>query len=745
MNDAPEETNARDYRVREFTQLRLTLREDLQFTPHFESGEACYIVEDDTQSRYFRIGITEYLFISMFDGKITIGDALQRLSQLEGDHALSEPEATIICKWLVDTELATTPESTKTERLSEVAGRFQSAKNMGRLNPVCVRVPFSYPDRFFQKVTPLLQYAFGRVAAAVGIIAVLFALQNVTYAWDAFMLSAQGITSPSRWLWLLVVWVVLKIVHETAHGVVCRKHGGSVHEAGAVFILFMPLAYVDLTSSWRFRSRWHRIQTAAAGMYIEIWLAAVAAIMWASTAPGLLNDLCFNVVIMAGVTTLVFNANPLMRFDGYYILSDWLEIPNLYSRGNQYLMSLGRSWILGESTPAQLDWSRRDCIIRIYGIAAFIWRIFICFWIVVGAAMMFHGFGILLAVFALAMWLGFPMLDLWGYIRRDDGSSGQRTRRFFLASTGCVAMTVGVLCLLPWPGAHRARAIVQYEPLAIARAESPGFVKEIFVTTGQQVKKGQPIAQLENRQLLSELDDLKLAIQISQLKARVFKQTDEIYSYQAEMEQLASLQSKWEEKQQQVDSLLIRAEADGRLIARNLELHLGTYLEVGDEIAAVGNESQKELRVAIPQQDFKYFQTQVGQPINARITGGVVLDSKVDRVVPRANNYAPHESMYGANGGPLPSRANPDAETDAEKHVLLNPHFTGVVSLSTQQSRELFVGQQGVVWFGHGARSMGEALWTMIRQSLPEPLLRQYSSLTQQLSLARPIHPTLVK
>ena len=271
----------------------------------------------------------------MFDGQTSVGEAVVRLSKLDLEHQLTEAEATAVCKWLVDAELAHTSASSDGRRLAINAVDRTIKRRLGLWNPLCMKVPLAYPDRWVAKVTPWLGSFFTAGFTLLGAILVIVASYQVTAAWENFSAASRGIFTPARWLWLVACWLLLKVVHESAHAIVCRKYGGPVHEAGAIFVLFAPLAYVDLTSSWRFRSKWKRIHTAAAGMYVELWIAAIAAIAWVATDPGQVNDLCFNLVLMASLTTIVFNANPLMRFDGYYMLSDLLEIPNLYSEGQQ--------------------------------------------------------------------------------------------------------------------------------------------------------------------------------------------------------------------------------------------------------------------------------------------------------------------------------------------------------------------------------------------------------------------------
>ncbi len=446
-----------------------------------------------------------------------------------------------------------------------------------------------------------------------------------------------------------------------------------------------------------------------------------AAIAWVATDPGQVNDLCFNLVMMASLTTIVFNANPLMKFDGYYILSDLLEIPNLYSEGQQHLQYLGRRYILGENVTSTLGWSARDVFTRVYGIAAFAWRIFICASLVIAASMLFHGMGILLAIVAVALWVGVPIVRLLKHVGRPDGL--QRYRRRRLAVTMVAVGTIGFLVLgsVPWPGVKRAAAVVQYEPLAFVRASSPGFVEKIHVLSGQQVEAGQVIAKLRNRQLVAEQHDLELAIKQSLIKSRVFKQSDEMHSYQAEMEQLWSLQDKLSEKREQVDQLTLLAPVAGRVVARELSIRIGTYMQIGDELAAIGDETRKELQIAIPQSDHEPFLAQLGNPINVRISG-VVLTSELASVEPRATMKAPQESMYAALGGPLESRAV-DSEQGGRTFELLAPHFTGVVTLSPTVARDLRVGQSGVVWFGRYQETVGSVLQRQLRKFLPSSLM----------------------
>lgn len=173
----------------------------------------------------------------------------------------------------------------------------------------------------------------------------LAAVWQLISSWSSFTKELQTVVAPHNWPSLMIAWILLKVLHESAHGLVCKKYGGVVSETGIMFLWGMPVPYVDVTSSWAFRSKRQRIYTALAGMYVELFVAALAALFWSHTGPGWIHYWCVHLVVIAGISSLLFNGNPLMRFDGYYVLMDLLEIPNLYGFGQQFCAACGaKSW-----------------------------------------------------------------------------------------------------------------------------------------------------------------------------------------------------------------------------------------------------------------------------------------------------------------------------------------------------------------------------------------------------------------
>lgn len=483
-----------------------------------------------------------------------------------------------------------------------------------------------------------------------------------------------------------------------------------------MFVLFAPLAYVDVTSSWRFRSKWQRIHTAAAGMYIELLIAFVAAIIWSRTGPGWLNETSFNLVVMASFTTLAFNANPLMRFDGYYILSDFLELPNLYASGQQYLSYLVNRYLLGTTRAPDRWCTGKGVFIKIYGISSFVWRIIVSIGLVVAATTMFAGAGVVLAIMATALWLGPPLLRFVKTLVTDAALT-RRNRVQFLATTGTF-LTLAVLSftVIPWPGVVRAPAIVEYSPLAVVRAGSPGFLQQINVRNNQFVTEGDVLAVLVNDEIGLELAELELDIEDSRQLCRTHQNKRHLADYQAEVKRRESLAKQRRQKQGEVDQLTVRSPISGRIIGRNLDVLRNTYIRQGAEIFSIGHKQAMEVRISVAQVDLETFTRHIAKPVMVRLSGVSRFSSPLVKVSPRASTEPFHAALCAPNGGPLAvrrERENDDASAN-ESFELLVPRFSAVVGLDDQNCSDLHAGQCGTASFWDGSDTMGRHLHNVL-------------------------------
>ena len=211
------------------------------------------------------------------------------------------------------------------------------------LNIMFMRFPLLDPDRFLVRTLPVVRKLISPFGAVLWLLVVGFGLNIVVDNFSALRVQGQGMLATNNLFLLYLGLIVVKTFHEFGHAYFCRRFGGEVHVMGVMLMIFTPMPYVDATSSWSFRERWKRVLVGAAGMIVEIFIAAIAAFFWAQTGPGILHSLAYNIMFVASVSTVIFNVNPLMRFDGYYILSDLLEIPNLNQRAMHALAASGRN------------------------------------------------------------------------------------------------------------------------------------------------------------------------------------------------------------------------------------------------------------------------------------------------------------------------------------------------------------------------------------------------------------------
>jgi putative peptide zinc metalloprotease protein len=684
--------------VRDSGQINVVLRKDLIVSVQSYRGGSCYVIEDPVDSRFFRLGIPEGSFIALLNGSTSLRDAIRLTAASLGEDAFTEDDATAIVRWLVDCELAYPSNAVSAEAQRNAKERRKRGQGW---NPLAIRITLLHPDRLFDLVVPWVRWLF---SPPMWILWVLLCVAASWQLWSnhlQFTRTLAVVIGPGKWISLFLVWVALKVVHECSHAIVCKLYGGTVSEAGIMILWGAPVPYVDATSSWGFGSKWQKIHTAAAGLYSELLIAAIAALLWTQVNPGPLATLCVHVVMIAGVDSLVFNANPLMRFDGYYILMDLLETPNLAASGRQYWQALFRKHLWGMPAAFPGRTHQEQTIFASYGLLAWLWQsvvlvgmvVLLCAVMPIDETWLLGCTAALVVVFAVARFT------------RGMVSKHPRERpsllRVIVVGGFLGGLALLALVYLPWPGATVAPAVVDYAPVHIVRAYSPGFVREISVASQGEVKPGQVLAILANDALTSELAETELALEDSLLNLRVYRNLHDNANGKAESERLESLRKRLKEKREQVDRLTVRAPVGGTVLTRNPESLLGKYLRPGNEIVAIGDKRAKELRVSIAQDDVDVFFCRTGQLIDVRVGDGARFFGELTRIEPRASMDLTHPALASSSGGPLlvkpKDRKSQEDGAATSDYELLTPRLTGQITLTAQQSENLGAGQRGVV------------------------------------------------
>ena len=369
-----------------------------------------------------------------------------------------------------------------------------------------------------------------------------------------------------------------------------------------MFILFAPLAFVNVTSMWRFANRWQRMVVSAAGMYIELLVAFLAIIVWSQT-DGLVASIAFSVMVMSSITTILFNANPLMRFDGYFLLSDLLAIPNLYSKGGQWFTETTRQLFFGVPKQTQFQINERVPV-AIYGVLAFIWRILIGLGLIIAASVLLQGAGLVLSGIGVVTWFGLPILRQVVLLTDENAKSKVSNTRTAISVACLVSFVIAGVYVFRAPATKSAPAIVQLHNESIIRSDANGFVTAIHVVEGQTVAKGDLLIELKNPELANELAELTRLRDEAKIQSRIHQQQGNRAMMQAETLRVYSLTDQIAEKQSAAKGLQVVATGDGVIVQRQLANRLGSFVERGDELLTVAILDNKEVVVSVDQSEY---------------------------------------------------------------------------------------------------------------------------------------------
>ncbi|MEP3898303.1 MAG: efflux RND transporter periplasmic adaptor subunit [Rhodopirellula bahusiensis] len=728
-------TMQRDPGTIDWQQQPIRIASDVKVWPVRETGEPIYRIEIPATHQFFRVGLPEYTFLSALDGHRTIAQACGLVTARMGRAAPSSSQCESIARWLIDHQLAHFADapSPRRERSDEASptDAKQPKSIWSRWNPFWIKMPIPGASSLLQQLSRGLGFVFSTPMLFMGVLIIAAALFGLSSRWSEFLAGASSIFDPSNWAWLLFTAIGLKLVHELGHAIACHRSGGSVREAGLVWVLMTPLAYVDVSSCWRLPSRWSRIGVAAAGMFVEGLVASLAIAGWLLCEDEMFRWWCHHVILTAGLSTILFNANVLMRFDGYFMLSDLIDVPNLATEANQSVRQLTRRWFLGDASWTSSHTGWRRSAVFVYGVAAFAWRVLVCVSLAIAASTMFGGAGVVLSILGIWMWWGKPfvtwldsMLSLW------DTQPLQVCRGAVLGAIA-MAMFGWMLVAMPVPSSVRVPVVVQYDPDSVIRAGAEGFLTELLVNEGDEVQAGDLLAKIENRELRQRIAELEIAQKQNDIRLRKAIESREeserlilLDNRQAVLEKLTTLRK-------QSDQLHVLASRTGRVIADDLRSKLNTYIGEGDVLMIVAAETDKEVLAVINQAQVDDVRRQIGQPVRLVAPGRQTFWAELDQLQPRASDRVPNASLAATHGGPLAVRvedasndesSNDDrlGETTIDTMRLLQPHFRGVLKLPEDEARRLPAGLRLEAHFGWHQAPIAKRLNVWFQNAMAE-------------------------
>ncbi len=334
------------YRVAD---LQPRLRSHVRILRHTYRGEDWYVIQDRFTGKHHRFSPEAYQVIGLMDGRRSLEQIWEQACKELGDHMPTQDEIINLLSLLFRSDLL---QSSALPDFSELQKRSRKGKQnrllMNLRSPMSVRFPLLDPDRFLSATLAFVSPFLGRSAVLIWLLALFTSIVLAVIHWaDLTRNITDSLLSLENIFLITLLYPLLKLMHEFGHAYLVKKWGGEVHEMGIMLLVFMPIPYVEASSSLAFDNKYRRMAVGAIGIMVELFSAAVALLVWLNVEPGIVRAVAFNTMLIAGVSTLLFNGNPLLRFDAYYVLSDFLEIPNLGQRANKYITYLCKRYLLG--------------------------------------------------------------------------------------------------------------------------------------------------------------------------------------------------------------------------------------------------------------------------------------------------------------------------------------------------------------------------------------------------------------
>jgi putative peptide zinc metalloprotease protein len=695
------------YRVAD---LRPRLRSHFRIHRHSYRGGRWYVLEDRISRRSHRFDAHAYFVIGLMNGQRSLQRIWDAAVERFGDEAPAQDD---VIRLLGQLHVADVVQCEVAPDVDELLRRMQRIGRRTRLGrwmaPLAIRIPLFDPDRLLTRWLPWYGPLFGAVGALVWLAVVGWGAIATVQHWGELSqdLSAR-VLAPENLLVIGLVFPLLKAVHEFGHACAVKAWGGEVHEMGLMLLVLMPVPYVDASAASAFPEKRRRVVVGAAGMIVELFVASVALFLWLEMQPGILRAALFNVMLIAGISTVLFNANPLLRFDGYYILADLIEIPNLRQRSGQYLGALFERRLFGIDVPrAEAGWSERTWLL-FFAIGSFVYRIFITLVIAAFIATQYFFLGVLLALWAVLTGVGLPIVGLVNYL-----AFSPRLRRYRLravAASGVLA--TGVLALLffvPIASWTNAQGVVWDAEQSSVRGGADGFVAKVIARPGGRVSRGEALVESVDPLLPQRVRLLEA--RRDELEARYYaERVENLVRSQMTLENLKSADADLARARERARDLVILSPSDGVFALPAPEDLPGRYVRQGELIGYVIPEGRATARVIVPQDSIELVRgrtRQVSVQLAERL--GETLPARVVREVPRASDRLPSLALSQGGGGEV---ALDPANSASPK--TLQTHFEFEVELLS--ARPLGAGGRVYVRFDHPRETIAEQAWRLLQQ-----------------------------
>ena len=678
--------------------LAIRVRPDLKARRQRYQGRVYWVVKDPVGLQYYRFEEEEFAILQMLDGDVSLEEIAERFEAEFPPQTIRVEELQNFLGMLYRSGLVISDSRGQGVQLKKRHDERRRKELIGSMsNILAIRFRGFDPENILNALYPWCRWFFTSSAMICCLILCLSAATLVLVQFDVFVKKLPSFhtffSTPQSWLLIAVVLGCTKVLHEFGHGMSCKHFGGECHEMGVMLLVLTPCLYCNVSDSWMLPNRWHRAAIGAAGMYVEVVLASICTFIWWFSEPGFINYLCLNIMFVSSVSTILFNANPLLRYDGYYILSDILEIPNLRQKASSILSRKLGNWCLGLEEPDDPFLPKRNqAFFALYTVASFVYR-----WVILLSILYFlnkvfepYGLKVLGQMIALASIWGLvfmPLYKLYQFFKVPGRIGKVKKLRMYSTILVLAGLIAGVL-LIPFPSSVLCSFELKPRNASSVYVEVPGRLKDVLVKPGQEVEAGQVLARLENVDLEIEIARLQGELRAAQAQVRSLenlslRNRDSAAQLELTRQRLASIQEQLDQKEKDLERLELKAPIAGKVIPpprredpkvdARLQLanwtgspldnaNLGAMLVPdgqSDLFCQIGDLDQWDAELVLNQRDLDWVHG--GEEVRLMFEESPyhVFISKIQRIA-RDELESVSPQLASTSGGPVPAQADPD-------------------------------------------------------------------------------------
>ncbi|MDX1925853.1 MAG: efflux RND transporter periplasmic adaptor subunit [Pirellulaceae bacterium] len=661
------------------------IRRDLRFTPHLQHNELWYAVEDHANGRFMRMGWQEYAAAMQFDGVKDVQEIIAAASQMDETFKLTETDIEQLYVWLSRVNFLVNPQGNSVRRPApELLSSRSIWDPLGARFALIKGLHVEQVARMLQPLTSLPS------AIGVGLLAIAAAITVIASPGEFFE-STSKLFVPEGRVWWIVAWLFLKVVHELGHAVTAVRAGSPIRSAGISFFFFAPVPYIDVSDLWSISNRWQRILCSAGGMLFEIAVASIAVFVAFLADNESLRYLACAIATTGTITTLAFNANPFVRFDGYYILADALQKSNLWSDGQNAL----KSFVHGLLHPFAKPTTPFRPALLAFGLICAFNRFLMLLGIVLWSLIVWQGYGLLIIAWAAYAWFLSPWIKSRKAAAMAPPTQTQTSAvawwsKWWQPLTVTALITIALL--VPSPVQPSVPGIVAFHEPTIVRSQSEGTLTAVHVDELDQVKVGDLIAEFENPQLLETLALKQLEVAAAEETIAIMRARGELAVLQGEQAKLFALREQVTQLEKDARELVVRAASSGTILANDLKRQIGRNFKPGEPLTIISKPDELEIKLSASQQDHQALKNFKGREIKITSFGNGKFSGIIDDIDWRGSDLLDEPALAATYGGPITVELA-SKDTDKGGFKLPSPRFEVHVKMSPDNAKKVVPGQ----------------------------------------------------